>query len=231
MKVMPSIDISNRRSVKRIKGKRNSGIVLGDPIYIAYEIYSYGYDCIHIVDLDAAEGIDSNEDIIKNIASIGFKWIQIGGGIRDVEKASRILSYGASAIIVSTLFFSNSIKFNEIYRNIGGDKILISIDYDDKYNVMIKGWKERGLDINKAIELLKKTPVLGVIFTYISSEGTCKGIDKNIVSYISIIDGLKEYAGGVSNYDDLLFLKNAGFDYVVIGMALYKGYLKGVKIV
>lgn len=231
MIVVPSIDVSGGRAVKRIKGVRGSGMVLGNPMEVAYELYSLGYDHIHIVDLDAAEDMGSNEHIIKGIASIGFKWIQVGGGIRNVERASRMLSYGASAIIVSTVFFTDPDRFSEIHRCVGWDKILVSIDYGSDRNVMIKGWNTMAIDLDSAVKLLKEVRLLGAIFTYISTEGTCMGVDRGIGRYVRAVNGLKEYAGGVATYDDLLFLKNVGFDYVIMGMALYAGHLKGVRIV
>ncbi|MCS7111123.1 MAG: 1-(5-phosphoribosyl)-5-((5-phosphoribosylamino)methylideneamino)imidazole-4-carboxamide isomerase [Ignisphaera sp.] len=228
---MPSIDISRGKAVKRVRGIRGSGIIVGDPIEVASELYSLGYSCIHIVDLDAVEGTGSNEYIVKNAASIGFKWIQVGGGIRSIDRASRLISYGASAIVISTAFFMDREIFYEIYNGIGWDKILISIDYDSNRNVMVKGWGTTAIDLDTAVKLVRRARVLGTVFTYISTEGTCMGIDRSIRDYISTFSGLKEYAGGVATYDDLLFLKNVGFDYAVIGMALYKGCLRGVKYV
>ncbi len=229
MIVMPSIDLSEGRVVKRVRGVRGSGIVVGDPIKIASELYSLGYSHIHIVDLDAAEDRGLNDYIIKDIAGIGFKWIQVGGGIRDFNRASKLISYGASAIVISTIFFTDRRKFDEVYRGIGWEKILISIDYNDSRNVMIRGWSTTVIDLDTAVELVKDAGVLGAVFTYIPTEGTCMGVDRGIGRYISVINGLKEYAGGVATYDDLLFLRNSGFDYVIVGMALYRGCLRGVK--
>lgn len=231
MIVMPSIDVSGGRAVKRVRGVKGSGIVVGDPIEIADELYSHGYDCIHIVDLDAVEGTGSNDYIVKSVAGIGFKWIQVGGGIRSVDRASKLISYGASAIVLSTVFFIDRKRFYEIYDSVGWDKILISIDYDANHNVMIKGWSTAAMDLSSAIRLVERVKVLGAVFTYIQAEGTCTGVDRAIREYISSLNGLREYAGGVATHDDLLFLKSVGFDYVIIGMALYKGHLKGVKYV
>lgn len=229
MIVMPSIDLSEGRVVKRVRGVRGSGIVVGDPMKIASELYSLGYSNIHIVDLDAAEGKGSNDYIVKDIANIGFKWIQVGGGIRDLNKASKLISYGVSAIVISTMFFTDRRKFDEVYKGIGWDKILISIDYNDSHSVMIRGWTTVAVDLDTAVKLVNNAGVLGVIFTYIPTEGTCMGIDKDIRRYASLVNGLKEYAGGVATYDDLLFLRDSGFDYVIVGMALYRGCLRGVE--
>jgi 1-(5-phosphoribosyl)-5-[(5-phosphoribosylamino)methylideneamino] imidazole-4-carboxamide isomerase (EC 5.3.1.16) len=63
LEVIPSIDISEGKAVKRIKGQRGSGLILGDPLRIAEQIYSEGYKKVHLVDLDAAEGVGNNEKL------------------------------------------------------------------------------------------------------------------------------------------------------------------------
>ncbi len=100
MKVMPSIDISEGKAVKRVRGLRGSGLVLGDPLKIAKEILDEGYDAVHIVDLDSAEGTGNNEQVIKEICKLGFKWVQVGGGIRSVDKAESLASI-CNAIVLS----------------------------------------------------------------------------------------------------------------------------------
>jgi phosphoribosylformimino-5-aminoimidazole carboxamide ribotide isomerase len=70
---------------------------------------------------------------------------------------------------------------------------------------------------------------VGRRFTHISGEGTESGIDENIERYVNAVKGLKEYAGGISSIEDLIKLKSLGFDYAIVGMALYRGRLWGVK--
>ncbi|MEM0373753.1 MAG: 1-(5-phosphoribosyl)-5-((5-phosphoribosylamino)methylideneamino)imidazole-4-carboxamide isomerase [Sulfolobaceae archaeon] len=231
MIVMPSIDISKGKAVKRIRGEKNSGIEIADALKVAEEIYELGYEHLHVVDLDAAEGSGENEDKIRQVANLGFKWIQVGGGIRSLEKALRI-SRIASAIVISTLPFVNFKEFEKINSVIGYEKILLSLDYDENYYIRVKGWKEK---INiKLQDFLNniKFDIKGIIFTYIPNEGSMSGIDRGIKDYARKLPfKIKEYAGGIFSFDDLLELKNAGFNYAIVGMSFYRGHLKGVKYV
>ncbi len=231
MYAMPSIDISRGRAVKRIRGVKGSGLIVGNPIDIARELYDEGYEYIHVVDLDAAEGSGDNEDIVRKIIDIGFRWIQVGGGIRSLGKASRILSYGASAIVISTIFYRDTKLFNNILASLGGEKILIAIDYDYSKKVYISGWSESHIDLDQAIDMVNRYGVLGVLFTFISGEGMARGIDRNICFYANRLNKLKEYAGGISTLSDLVYLKSCGFSFGIIGMAIYNGVLRGVKYV
>lgn len=231
MKVMPSIDLSSGKAVKRVKGVRGSELVITDAIKAAEEFYELGYDSIHVVDLDAADGVGDNEDLIRNICKVGFKWIQVGGGVRDKSKASRLISYGADALVISTLFYLNRNSFEELIKTLGSDKVLVAIDYGDDLMVRIKGWKESALSIYEAINLINRYDLLGVIFTYIEFEGSGKGVDSRLRNFLHVVRGIKEYAGGVRDLNDLIYLKSLGVDYVIVGMAMYMGFLKGVKYV
>ncbi len=231
MKVMPSIDLSSGKAVKRVKGVRGSELVITDAIKAAEEFYELGYDSIHVVDLDAADGVGDNEELIRNICKVGFKWIQVGGGVRDKSKASRLISYGADALVISTLFYLNRNSFEELIKTLGSDKVLVAIDYGDDLMVRIKGWKESALSIYEAINLINRYDLLGVIFTYIEFEGSGKGVDSRLRNFLHVVRGIKEYAGGVRDLNDLIYLKSLGVDYVIVGMAMYMGFLKGVKYV
>ncbi len=231
MKVLPSIDLSLGRVVKRVRGIRGTGVVVGDAVKVAEELYELGYDSVHVVDLDAAEGLGSNEGLIKDVVKVGFKWVQVGGGIRGISKAIRLLSYGVTAVVVSTMFYTSRNTFEELLRVVGGDKVLVAVDYDNSLTVRVKGWREGGVGVDEALNMVGNYDVLGIILTYIDSEGTEGGVDRRITNFVRRIKGLKEYAGGVSTVDDLLFLKGVGVDYVIVGMAIYRGTLLGVKYV
>lgn len=69
--IIPSIDISLGKAVKRIRGVKGTGLILGNPIELASKLYNEGYTRIHVVDLDAAEGVGNNEMYIKEISKRG----------------------------------------------------------------------------------------------------------------------------------------------------------------
>lgn len=228
LKVLPSIDISEGKAVKRVKGVRGTGLILGSPKDVALSIYNLGYDFIHVVDLDSAEGIGNNEDYIREICGMGFRWVQVGGGIRDIQKAERLSRYGCSAIVISTLPVKNPTAYYEIIKKLGKDKVLISVDYDSSGYILIKGWKEKAVKVQ---DFLMSFEAKGYIFTFVDNEGTRKGIDSNVKNYVLRVTGLKEYAGGIGNIQDLYLLKQYGFNYAIIGMSFYSGTLRGIKYV
>lgn len=225
IKIMPSIDISNGKAVKRVKGVKGTGLVLGNPIEVAERLFSEGYEYLHVVDLDAAEGSGDNSHVIQGIVSIGFRWVQVGGGIRDLIKAEKLIDYGVTAVVISTLFFKNRREFDNMVNSLGNDKVIVALEYRSDGYTYVSGWREKAKKLEEVLEEISLYPSLGILFTYIDAEGTMSGIDKGVSKYTPKIKGIKEYAGGISTYNDILFLDSVGFDYAIIGMALYKSAL------
>jgi phosphoribosylformimino-5-aminoimidazole carboxamide ribotide isomerase len=166
--------------------------------------------------------------VIKQVASIGFKELQVGGGIRSLEKANRLLSYGVNRLVLSTLPFMNTREFLKIKRSLGGQNIAISLDYfGDK--VLIKGWSESAYTLASALERVSHWDVYAVIFTCVNNEGLMSGVDRKLFRYAKNAKNKKGYAGGVKDLNDLCCLKNMGFDFAILGMSLYTGVLRSVK--
>ncbi|MBW9141230.1 MAG: 1-(5-phosphoribosyl)-5-((5-phosphoribosylamino)methylideneamino)imidazole-4-carboxamide isomerase [Candidatus Aramenus sp.] len=228
MIVVPSIDISEGKAVKRIGGRRGTGLVLGDPVSVAKSIYEEGYDYVHVVDLDAAEGVGSNEELIKEIAGLGFSKVEVGGGIRDRDKARRLISYGVTYLVLSTVVFKDRKLYEDILQEVGEERVLASVDYCDDV-IYVKGWSERAIRVEEGLRQIGE--VAGVIFTNICKEGKSVGIDEGVGKYLHVVRGLKGYAGGIRDVNDLEKLKGIGFDFAVVGMSFYTGNLRGVKYV
>ncbi len=228
MIVVPSIDISEGKAVKRVGGKRGTGLVLGDPVSVARSIYDKGYEFVHVVDLDAAEGVGSNEEVIREIVMVGFKRVEVGGGIRDREKARRLISYGVTYLVLSTVVFKDKELFHEIISEVGEEKVMASVDYCDDV-IYVKGWNERAIRVEEGLRQVGN--VAGVVFTNICREGRSVGVDEEVGKYVGLVKGLKGYAGGIKDLDDLMKLKGLGFDFAIVGMSFYAGSLGGVKYV
>ncbi len=228
--VYPSIDISEGRAVKRVRGVRGTGLDLGDPLKWVEFWANEGAKGIHVVDLDAAEtGRPVNSDIILKIIKMAKElglWVQVAGGIRSVEHAS--LYSDADAIVVGSKAHKDPSFVDVLSKEIGADKIIIALDLKGG-RVSIEGWKEtlpKGL--HEALKLFEDKEFKGFMYTYIDTEGTMRGPDVAGCKYIKSTypSKLLEYAGGVGSKDDVKALGNVGVDVVVIGMALYTGKIK-----
>ena len=122
-----------------------------------------GAKCIHIVDLDAAKtGIPTNDQSIKKIVNEVNIPIQIGGGIRSVERIEQLLSYGIDKVIMGT----SAIENKELVKDLSSKypkRIIIGIDAKDG-KVSTRGWLKQSdvlaTDLVKEFSYFKITVII-----------------------------------------------------------------------
>ncbi|MCX7942176.1 MAG: HisA/HisF-related TIM barrel protein [Dictyoglomaceae bacterium] len=228
MIILPAIDLFQRKAVRMEKGKEEKIILqIDNPYELALFWYKEGAKALHLVDLQGAiREEETNMDIIENIIKNISIPIEVGGGIRSIEKIQKILSFGAWRVIISSFLKEDLIFLKNLIDKFKG-KIIPSIDWKDG-KISIKGWKE---EISWK-EIKEKLEYLGfeeIIFTDISRDGTLKGINKNLISFVLESTSFNLWiAGGISSLDDLKKIKELNTKYhrikgVIIGRALLEG--------
>ena len=87
MKIFPAIDLYNGKAVRLFKGDYNQMTVYSDnPAKIAIDFEREGAKFLHLVDLEGAkDGTTPNLETIKHIRENCNLFIEIGGGIRNIE--------------------------------------------------------------------------------------------------------------------------------------------------
>ncbi len=219
--VIPSIDIMNGKAVQ-LRGGEELVIEKDNPLELAREFDRYGE--IAVIDLDAAMGKGDNLELIKEICKIAE--CRVGGGIRSVEKAKLLASYGAKKIIVSSKVFEGGrINFEflkGLNEAIGWYKTMIAIDVrgDEIYT---KGWKEpTGLNVYETAAKLERF-ASEYLFTDIDREGSLEGLNfEKIEKLRNSTKARITVAGGVRDLNDLMELKKYDVD-AQVGMAIYTG--------
>jgi len=226
MIIYPAIDIKGGKCVRLQQGKAEEETVFGqNPVQIALAWEEQGAEFIHVVDLDGAfEGRSPNLDIIEELTRKVSVPIQVGGGIRSMDRVSKLLEeYGTARVILGTAALEDP-KLVEAavkrYRN----RIAVGIDAK-KGKAAIKGWVQE-TDID-AVELGRKMNSIGietVIYTDIARDGMMAGPNLKETRAMIVGTGLDIIAsGGVSSLEDVKNVKGIGAAGVIIGRALYTG--------
>jgi phosphoribosylformimino-5-aminoimidazole carboxamide ribotide isomerase len=232
MKVLAAIDIMNGDVVRLTKGDQSTKKVYSnDPVQVAKKWAKDGADMLHIVDLDAAFGNESNNlSIISEILHSVNIPIQIGGGIRNTEIFEKNVKMGFSKIVVGTMAYRNVNELRSLSKNYG-DKIVISLD-EINGKVMIEGWKSSSdYKVEDAINKFNKLGISTFLLTSIIKDGTLSGPD--IVTLNSINTDRKSKiiaSGGISSLVDVLRVRSIGCDSVILGKALYEERLDIKKV-
>ncbi len=227
MIVAPSIDLEGGVAVKRVRGSRGTGLVLGDPYRLAERIAGYGFRWVHVVDLDAAERgrpSPATARLVRRLASdYGFR-VQYGGGVRSVEAGEELCSAGAERLVVGSAWLRDP-SFIDALRGRVGCGVLAAVEEDMDGLLLSSGWARREkLTLRDAVHLLERTGVDGYLYTQAWVEGTMEGPDLERVGWLrGMTRRTLVYAGGVSSVGDLEALDGIGVDMAVVGMALYSG--------
>lgn len=223
---IPSIDLEEGRAVKRIRGVRGTGIVLGDPLDYAYKLYSVGFKTFHIVDLDGAERgqpLEAHLEIAELLTRDLDVCVQYGGGVRSVEVAEEVCSAGAVPVIGSAWLVNASI-LDDVYSLCG--HVIAAIDHYEG-TIVFNAWSSKSrVTLDDALRILETRRLSGYLMTSVAPEGTLEGPDVASLRRARSLTGRPiEYSGGIASIADLETLEDAGADAAIIGMALASGLL------
>jgi len=224
----PAIDIKGGKCVRLLFGDMDKETVYNiDPLDQAKWFVDQGAEWLHIVDLDGAvRGEQVNKiSILKILKTLQNKVkIQIGGGIRSIEKIDFWLANLADRVILGTLALENPSFVNNLSQKYF-KKIIIGADVRNGM-IASHGWEKQS-DTN-AVDLLRKfdqSLVSSVIYTDISKDGSMKGVSLDqTISFAKQNPHPVIASGGVSSLNDILKLYenfSNGIKGVVIGRALY----------
>ncbi len=225
MLIIPAVDIKNGKCVQLIQGKPGTEqIVIENPHEVAKSWEHKGANALHIIDLDGALGTQDNTDVIKKIVDVVDVPIQMGGGIRDIDYAKKLLNIGIDRIIIGTMAIKEPEIIQKLSKEYGDERIMVSLDSKDN-KVVIKGWTEKtSKSAPEFAQFLDKYGVGSILFTNVDYEGLLRGFNEQpILDLVNAVNIPVVYSGGISTLDDIKKLQSTGVKGIVVGSAVYKG--------
>jgi len=224
MIVIPAVDILGGKCVRLFRGDPNKNkVYYDDPLEAAQLLETQGAQLIHIIDLDAALGSGQNMEALKRILENISVKVQIGGGIRTLQKADAFLKLGAYRVIFGTAAVKNPGLVKDAVNRYGSESVAVAIDEKDG-KVAVHGWKNKsGVDYLNLAQSFESMEVGALIFTPINVDGTLKGpqIEKT-VKLVEKVNVPVIASGGVAKLEDLVGLAKTGVEGVVVGTAIYE---------
>lgn len=224
MRIFPAVDILGGRCVQLVQGKRESATEFGDPLRCATRWLDQGADALHVVNLDGAFGnCSKNAELIKDIIKKTGVEIELGGGIRSLDDATRWLNTGVSRIIISTLATTEPESISIIADEFGSEHIMAGVDAKGG-QIAVYGWQQTAGDY---LDWARRFEELGagfLLYTNVDVEGLQQGvIFEPVRRLIKNVHIPVVVAGGVSSRLDVAGLRDAGAFGAVLGSALYSG--------
>lgn len=209
--LVPDIELQGGKAVQSVRG-REAVLERDDVLELAERFGRVGE--VSVVDLDAARGQGENEDLIRRICRVAD--CRVGGGIRDEDKARRILRAGARKIVIGTA------ASREFLSRLPRQRVMVALDSFEG-DVVTEAWTQRtGRTPVEMMQILAPY-CSGFLCTFVETEGTMTGLPADRVRELKAATSLPlTVAGGVRSADEVRALDGAGVD-VQVGMALYTG--------
>ena len=225
MILYPAIDLVGGKAVRLYKGDYAQMTVYSeDPVSVAKDFQAAGATRMHLVDLEAAKtGIPANAATIRAIAENTDLFLEVGGGIRNMEILETYLSLGVDRAILGTAAVTDPQFLKEAVA-VYGDKVAVGVDLKDGY-VAIKGWTETStLTADAFFAQMEELGVKTVICTDISRDGAMQGTNRALYRELSEKYSVNIIAsGGVSTIEDITVLRAMDLYGAIIGKAYYTG--------
>ncbi len=184
------------------------------------------FPLIQLIDLDAAMGPGSNATLIEYF--VRRLPCQVGGGIRSLETARRVLDLGAQRVILGSALIQDgvvNVSFaNNLAAELSESKLVFGIDAKGG-KVAIRGWREitniSPLEMIRALDSF----CAAFLYTHIDTEGLMTGLPLDVVRPLRAATAKQLIvAGGITSNEEINTLDQMKID-AVVGMALYSGRL------
>ncbi len=225
MQSWAAIDILRGRVVSLIRGDPSTAMEWEMDVPAAARRWqAEGVDGLHVVDLDCAFGLKSNEKMIRALMDEARVPVQVGGGIRTLEDALRWLDLGASRVVIGTMAYANPAMLQEILGRTGRGGIAVAVDFKEN-NVVTNGWRQNEkMNVFQAVESVRKSGVDTIIVTAVERDGMASGPDFGTYEKLRTATDMNMLAsGGIRSAEDVHKLEALGLDGVILGRALYEG--------
>ena len=223
--LIPSIDLLGGQIVQLVQGEK---------LRLAFDDFEFWiakfskFPLVQLIDLDAAMRQGDNSALVAQIAK--RLPVQVGGGIRTVERARQVLDSGARRIIIGSSFFSaegavNTAFAAELAAAVGADHVVAGIDTKNG-RIAVKGWKAQvELTPDEAIPQLE-AHAGAFLYTHVDGEGLMQGFPIATAARLrKLTQRQLIVAGGIRSQQEVDALDALGAD-AVVGMAVYTDFLK-----
>ena len=201
LRVIPCLDVKDGRVVKGVNFVELRDA--GDPVEQARNYDREGADEITFLDITAsAENRDTILDVVSRTAAEVFIPLTVGGGVRSVEDARRLLLAGADKVSINSAAVTDPDLVRRAAEAFGSQAIVVAIDARRRdvgggWEVFTHGGR-RGTGID-AIAWAKQVEALGageILLTSMDRDGTKQGFDLELTAAVRAATRLPIVASG-----------------------------------
>ena len=239
VRVIPCLDVKDGRVVKGVQflALRDAG----DPVEQARAYGAAGADELMFLDITAShEGRDAIFDVVARTADVCFMPVSVGGGVRTVETARRLLRAGADKVSINTAAVEDPDLVSRCADAFGSQATVVAIDAkhgparsagrrrNDGWQVFTYGGrKATGLDVVEHAAAMVQRGAGEILLTSMDRDGAKTGYDVELLAAVSRAVGVPVIAsGGAGNAQHMIdAVKLGGADAVLAASIFHFGEL------
>jgi cyclase len=250
-RIIPCLDVDRGRVVKGVNFLHLRDA--GDPVEVARRYEEDGADELVFLDISAShEGREILLEVVRRVAEEIFMPFTVGGGIRTLEDATRLIQAGAEKVSINSAAVKTPELITAVARKFGSCATVVNIDprrvrrldSREMWEVHINGGRApTGLE---AVAWARRVEELGageIVLTSMDADGTKAGYDLPMTRAVADAVRIPVVASGGAGSPEHLFqvlteghadaaLAASIFHYNEYGIPATKAYLaeRGVPI-
>jgi imidazole glycerol-phosphate synthase subunit HisF len=214
-RIIPCLDVTGGRVVKGVNFVELRDA--GDPVELAERYNAQGADELVFLDITASsDARDTMADVVARTARRVFIPLTVGGGIRSVADARKILLSGADKVSVNTAAVRRPELIRELSEEFGAQAVVLAIDARragvGRWNVYTKGGRvDEGID---TVEWARRGQELGageILLTSMDTDGVQTGFDCELTRAVAAATTIPVIAsGGAGKPEDFAEVLSSG---------------------
>ena len=219
-RIIPCLDVDRGRVVKGVKFFDH--VDAGDPVEQAKRYQADGADELVFYDITAShEGRDIMADLVSQVVEQVFMPLTVGGGIRTLDDATRLIQAGAEKVSLNSAAVKNPRLLAAISRKFGTCATVLGLDANrvkpenggrERWEVFINGGRTpTGVDV---LEWSRQAESLGageIVLNVMNADGTTTGYDLEMTAAVSEAVKIPVVAsGGAGSPQHMLDVLTAG---------------------
>jgi len=228
-RVVPCLDVKDGRVVKGVRFQHLRDA--GDPAAQAALYESQGADEIVVLDVAAsAEGRATQIETVARVRAAIRIPLTVGGGVRSVDDARRLLAAGADKVSVNTAAVQRPALVAELAAEFGSQCVVLAIDArrtgaGDRWEALAFGGREPGKP--DAVAWAREGARLGageILLTSWDRDGTRLGPDVDLLRAVAGAVRVPVVAsGGIGERAHVVAAFRAGADAVLAASVFHDG--------
>ena len=226
-RIVPCLDVRDGRVVKGVnfQGLRD----VGDPAERAACYEAQGADEIVMLDIAAAPaGRDTQVDTVRRVRAAIRIPLTVGGGVRSVDDARRLLGAGADKVSVNTASVQRPQLLSELADAFGRQCVVLAIDArrrDQDWEALVVGGRSAGgRDVIGWASEGEERGAGEILLTSWDADGTRNGHDLELLRTVAGTVHVPVIAsGGIGTRTHVVEAFEAGADAVLAASVLHDG--------